>query len=98
MVLWKWKFGIGISFRLSRFELEARGGEAVETAPEEAVDEHHDGGHDQCSGQQLVEAACVAGAANRAPTLPSKRFSPENENTPQRCWRSTRRRTRSPCR
>src|SRR5262249_1056316 len=36
---------IGTSFSVSRFELEARGSEAVEAAPQGAVNEHDDRGH-----------------------------------------------------
>jgi hypothetical protein len=34
----------------SGFELEAGGGQPVEAAPDEAIDQDHDGGHDQRGG------------------------------------------------
>ena len=47
----------------SGFELEAGGGQAVEAAPDEAIDQDHDGGHDQRGGQKQVEAAGVLPSA-----------------------------------
>src|SRR6266513_1801874 len=49
-----------------RLQLEAGGGEAIERPPEQPVDEHDDGGHDERRSEQDVEAAGVAGAADGA--------------------------------
>src|SRR5437879_11646505 len=49
-----------------RLQLEAGGGQAIETPPEQPVDEHDDGGHDERRSEQDVEAAGVAGAADGA--------------------------------
>src|SRR5260370_3519109 len=51
--------------RLS-FQLEARGGQAVEAPPKQAIDEHHDRRHNERRSQQHIEAAGVAGAADGA--------------------------------
>src|SRR5260370_17347923 len=57
-----------------RFELEARGSEAVEAAPQQAIDEHHDRRHDESGSKKQIEAAGIAGAANSA----SQACSPNN--------------------
>src|SRR6267143_693798 len=63
-ILDKWESASGKE-RLS-FQLEAGRGEAIEAAPQQAVDEHDDGGHDERRSQQHDEAAGVAGAADGA--------------------------------
>src|SRR5712664_1746097 len=63
-ILDKWESASGKE-RLS-FQLEAGRGEAIEAAPQQAVDEHDDGGHDERRSEQHIEAAGVAGAADGA--------------------------------
>src|SRR6266851_3832033 len=63
-ILGKWGSASGKG-RLS-FQLEAGRGEAIDAAPQQAVDEHDDGGHDERRSEQDVEAAGVAGAADGA--------------------------------
>src|SRR5467141_4407388 len=46
------------------FEFETRRSKTVEAAPKQAIDEHDDRGHDERRGQQYIEAAGVAGAAD----------------------------------
>src|SRR6266852_9240102 len=63
-ILGKWGSASGKG-RLS-VQLEAGRGEAIEAAPQQAVDEHDNGGHDQRRSEQHIEAAGVAGAADGA--------------------------------
>src|SRR5216684_2123950 len=63
-ILGKWGSASGKG-RLS-FQLEAGRGEAIEAAPQQAVDEHDNGGHDERRSEQHIEAAGVAGAADGA--------------------------------
>src|SRR5229473_4417489 len=64
IILDKWESASGKG-RL-RLQLEARRGEAIEAAPQQAVDEHDNGGHDERRSEQHIEAAGVAGAADGA--------------------------------
>src|SRR5208283_2480350 len=50
----------------SGLQLEAGGGQPVEAAPHQAIDQDYDGGHDQGRGQKQVKAAGIAGAADGA--------------------------------
>src|SRR5260370_38562966 len=63
--IWVWKDSeIRAHLILLRLQLEAGRGEAIEAPPQQAVDEHHDGGHDERRSEQDVEAAGVAGAGD----------------------------------
>src|SRR5260370_16137029 len=48
------------------FQLEARGGQAVEAPPKQAIDEHHDRRHNERRSQPHIEAPGLAVAADGA--------------------------------